>query len=234
MDDMDKHTNTFSEEGRIHQVEYAIKSISSAGPAIGIKCTDGIVLLGKAIDDALTLTQDEKVYQINDNTVVIVSGLYADSNLLVNYTRVIAQEYLMKYEQNMSPRQISMALCKTMQKYTQGGGMRPFGVSFMFAGWNAKGEYSLYSVDPSGTLSDYTAHAFGEGDKAILAVLDEHKPSNPLSQGIELAFKGITTASEGKRILPHVITCAVITKVDGKNIIQMVSQKDISKSLGHI
>ncbi|KAI5159755.1 20S proteasome subunit alpha 3 [Nematocida ausubeli] len=228
---MDRHTNTFSEEGRIHQVEYAIKSISSAGPAIGIKCVDGVVLLGKTTDDDLSLTQDEKIYQINDNTVAIVSGLYADSNLLVNYARVVAQEYLMKYDVDMSPRQIAMALCKIKQKYTQGGGMRPFGVSFLFAGWNEKGEYGLYSTDPSGTLFDYTACAFGEGDKLILPVLNEHKEESFISEGIQLAFKGIATVAEGRKVLPHTITCAVVTKVNGKNTIKMISQKDITECL---
>lgn len=38
--------NAFNEEGRILQVEYAIKNVSNAGTTLGLVCKDGIFLLG--------------------------------------------------------------------------------------------------------------------------------------------------------------------------------------------
>ena len=40
----DSRTTTFSPEGRLYQVEYAMEAISHAGTAIGILASDGIVL----------------------------------------------------------------------------------------------------------------------------------------------------------------------------------------------
>lgn len=40
----DSSTTTFSPEGRLHQVEYAIEAINNAGTCIGILASDGIVM----------------------------------------------------------------------------------------------------------------------------------------------------------------------------------------------
>ncbi|KAI5189218.1 20S proteasome subunit alpha 3 [Nematocida minor] len=232
MDSMERETNTFSEEGRIRQVEYAIKSISSAGPVIGLRCADGVVLIGKSTDDSVSLTQDEKIYAINRKTVGIVGGLYADSNLLVNYLRAVAQDYLMKFDTEMTPHQIGRSLSKIKQKFTQGGGMRPFGVSFLLGGYE-RGAYRLYSTDPSGTLSEYNAHTFGDGDKLIFPVLDEHSCEHSIEEGIKLAFRGISAVSEGTAILPHTISCAVICRINEEQVVRHLTQVEITEYLKH-
>lgn len=40
----DTRTTTFSPEGRLYQVEYAMEAINNAGAAIGVRATDGVVL----------------------------------------------------------------------------------------------------------------------------------------------------------------------------------------------
>lgn len=40
----DSSTTTFSPEGRLHQVEYAIEAINNAGTCVGILAQDGIIM----------------------------------------------------------------------------------------------------------------------------------------------------------------------------------------------
>ena len=47
------------------------------------------------------------------------------------------------------------------QGYTQFGGLRPFGVSFLFAGWDAVHGFQLYQSDPSGNYGGWKATAIG-------------------------------------------------------------------------
>ncbi len=44
-------------------------------------------------------------------------------------------------------------IAKTQQSYTQRGGVRPFGVSSMIAGFDSNKTPQLYLTDPGGTYS---------------------------------------------------------------------------------
>ena len=46
-------------------------------------------------------------------------------------------------------------IAKTQQSYTQRGGVRPFGVSSMIAGFASHGTPQLYLTDPGGTYSSW-------------------------------------------------------------------------------
>jgi hypothetical protein len=63
----------------------------------------------------------------------------ADANILVNTCRLQAQRYLFTYQEPIPVEQLVRGLCDTKQGYTQYGGLRPFGVSLLYAGWYVPG-----------------------------------------------------------------------------------------------
>uniref|UniRef100_M4F7M4 Proteasome alpha-type subunits domain-containing protein n=1 Tax=Brassica campestris TaxID=3711 RepID=M4F7M4_BRACM len=135
----DSRTTIFSPEGRLYQVEYAMEAIGNAGSAIGILAKDGVVLIGeKKVTSKLlqTSTSAEKMYKIDDHVACAVAGIMSDANILINTARVQAQRYTFMYQEPMPVEQLVQSLCDTKQGYTQFGGLRPFGVSFLFAGWD--------------------------------------------------------------------------------------------------
>ena len=90
----DKRTNVFNSDGRINQIEYAIKAIKNSGPAMAIKYKDGIVVATqKRLSSSLLVPpkHGDKVYKIDDHLYVIVSGLTADANYLIDYIRRVGQ-----------------------------------------------------------------------------------------------------------------------------------------------
>lgn len=103
----------------------------------------------------------EKTYIIDDHVVTLVAGLSSDANILVQNARVAAQRYLYTYQEPMPIEQIVKHVCDYKQAYTQFGGLRPFGVAFLFAGYDTHYGFQLYQSDPSGNFSGWKATVIG-------------------------------------------------------------------------
>ncbi|MCO5588752.1 hypothetical protein L7F22_042711 [Adiantum nelumboides] len=150
----DSRTTTFSPEGRLFQVEYAMEAISHAGTVIGILTQQGVVLAAEKKVTSKLLEQDtssEKIYTVSDNVIAGVAGITADANSLINYARNAAQRYLLAYDDDIPVEQLAQRLCDLKQGYTQYGGLRPFGVSLLYAGYDPHHHFQLYHSDPSGS-----------------------------------------------------------------------------------
>jgi 20S proteasome subunit alpha 3 len=123
----DGRTTTFSPEGRLYQVEYAMEAISHAGTALGILASDGIVLAcEKKITSKLLEPQkkSEKMYMIDEHVACAVAGITADANILINMARLHAQRYRFAYQEPQPVEQLVERLCDEKQLYTQYGGAR--------------------------------------------------------------------------------------------------------------
>jgi len=62
----------------------------------------------------------------------------------------------------MPIEQIVKHVCDYKQSYTQFGGLRPFGVAFLFAGYDTHYGFQLYQSDPSGNFSGWKATVIGK------------------------------------------------------------------------
>ncbi|GMN49433.1 hypothetical protein TIFTF001_018609 [Ficus carica] len=180
----DSRTTIFSPEGRLYQVEYAMEAIGNAGTAIGILSKDGVVLVGeKKVTSKLlqTSTSTEKMYKIDDHVACAVAGIMSDANILINTARVQAQRYTYAYQEPMPVEQLVQSLCDTKQGYTQFGGLRPFGVSFLFAGWDKNFGFQLYMSDPSGNYGGWKAAAIETSKYTLIFSNPENPPLTRLS-----------------------------------------------------
>jgi len=189
----DSSTTTFSPEGRLHQVEYAIEAINNAGTAVGILAADGIVLAGEKQKPSSLLAppkSSEKMYKLDDHVVTVVAGLTADANILINNARLQSQRYLYTYQESMPVEQLVQRVCNYKQAYTQYGGLRPFGVAFLFACWDEHHGYQLYMSDPSGNYSGWKATCIGQNNQAGKGLLkNEYKPELSVEEALKLAAK---------------------------------------------
>lgn len=104
----------------------------------------------------------EKVSLICPNVGMVYSGMGPDYRVLVAKARKSAQAYWKIYGEYPSTRVLVQEIATVMQDATQSGGVRPFGVSLLVAGWDEKAGPTLFQIDPSGSFWAWKATAIGK------------------------------------------------------------------------
>merc|ERR1711966_641835 len=212
----DSRTTIFSPEGRLYQVEYAMEAIGHAGAAIGILATDGVVLAAEKKTTSKLLESDktsEKMYMVDEHIACAVAGIRADANILINNARMTAQRHLFKYDEPMPVEQLIQQICDLKQGYTQYGGQRPFGVSFLFAGYDKHFGYQLYQSDPSGNYGGWKAYAIGQNSTSAQSILkQEYADGIDLHAAQLLAIKVLSKTMDSTSLAADKLEFAVLDK----------------------
>lgn len=91
------------------------------------------------------------------------------------------------------------------QKYTQSGGVRPFGISTLIVGFDQDGTSRLYQTDPSGSFSAWKANATGKNGKTVREYLEKHHTAEIEAKSddvVRLAVRALMEVAEagGKNI----------------------------------
>merc|ERR1712070_591189 len=94
-------------------------------------------------------------------TGVVYSGMGPDFRVLVRKGRKAAASYHTVYKEDIPTSQITAKMASIMQEFTQQGGVRPFGVSLLCAGFDHNGP-QLFQIDPSGSYFAWKASAIGK------------------------------------------------------------------------
>ena len=188
----DRAITVFSPDGRLFQVEYAKEAVRRGATAIGVVCSDGVVLVAyKSAPSSLIVPESmKKVFEIDSHIAATASGLIADARRLVDVARLEAQRHRLAYSEPATVESIAKELCDLMQVYTQYGGIRPFGVSLLIGGIDDKPK--LYEAEPSGALTGFKACAIGSGKKEVEEFFEkEYKESMSVDDGISLALRAL-------------------------------------------
>lgn len=155
----------------------------------------------------------EKLYQLDDHLACAVAGITADANILVNTCRLHAQRYALQYQEPIPAEQLVRALCDTKQGYTQYGGLRPFGVSLLYAGWDAARGFQLYQSDPSGNFGGWKAACIGANHQAATNALQgEWREDLTLEEAVRLVVKVMSKTMDSTTLTPDKVELATMSQ----------------------
>ncbi|KAJ3327750.1 hypothetical protein HDU76_011191 [Blyttiomyces sp. JEL0837] len=172
----DLSASTYSPDGRIFQVEYALKAVDNGGTAIGIRAKDGVVLaVEKLIQSKLLVPGSNRRIATADRHIgIATAGLLADSRQLVNHARDEARQYRDMHKTAIPGKIIAERVAQYVQAYTLYSSVRPFGVSTILA-TNDKTGPGLYVIEPSGVYYGYFGCAVGKGRQVAKTEIEKLK-----------------------------------------------------------
>jgi 20S proteasome subunit alpha 3 len=155
----------------------------------------------------------EKMYKIDDHIACTVAGITSDANILLNTCRLQAQRYLFTYQEPIPVDQLVRALCDTKQGYTQFGGMRPFGVSLLYAGWDRQKGFQLYQSDPSGNYGGWKAASIGANHASATSVLQaDYQEETSLEEAVRLVVKVLSKTMDSTTLSPEKVELATLSR----------------------
>merc|ERR1712170_324925 len=107
-------------------------------------------------------------------------------------------EYYTVYRENPPVSQVVREQAAIMQEFTQSGGVRPFGISLMIAGYDDSGPH-LFQVDPSGSYFGWKASAIGKNHVNAKAFLEKrYNEDIELEDAIHTAILTLKEGFEGQ------------------------------------
>merc|ERR1712232_1272498 len=177
----DRGVNTFSPEGRLFQVEYAIEAAKLGSTAIGVRVKNGVILVTeKRINSPLLEPSSiEKILEIDDHMGCAMSGLTSDARTLVDHARVEAQAHWFTYNERMPVESCVNSVADMALDFSDSDKdrkrvmSRPFGVALLVGGWDPVDGPVLFNTDPSGTFTKYMAASIGSAQEGATSMLQE-------------------------------------------------------------
>lgn len=237
----DSKTTTFSQEGRLYQVEYALEAINNANLTVGLLCDSGVILAAdKPISTKLLDTGkiNEKLYKLDSHMFCAVAGLTADATVLINMCKLYAQRHRYTYGEAQNVEEHVVQICDLKQSYTQFGGLRPFGVSFLFAGWDRNLGFQLYHTDPSGNYSGWKATAIGHNSQQAQSLLrQEWKEGLTVDEALHLAVKVLTKSMDSTVPKADKLEFGILWKGTSGTMdpmVEMISESKVADILANV
>lgn len=158
-------------------MEYALEAVKRGTCAVAVKGAN-VVIIGCEKRSALKLqdtrTTPSKINQLDTHIYLAFAGLNADARILIDKARIEAQSRKLTVEDPASIEYMTKYIAGVQQRYTQSGGVRPFGVSTLVVGFDPNDhEPKLYMSEPSGIYSAWKANAIGRNSKTVRELLEK-------------------------------------------------------------
>lgn len=191
----------------------------SADPSsLTTTATNGIVLATekKSSSPLIDPPSLSKISLITPDIGMVYAGMGPDYRVLVDKARKVSHTgYKRIYNEYPPTRILVQDVARVVQEATQSGGVRPYGVSLLVAGWDEgvepqenqggktggilKGGPSLYQVDPSGSYYPWKATAIGKHATSAKTFLEKRYTEGlELEDAIHIALLTLKETIEGE------------------------------------
>lgn len=160
---------------------------------LALKCVDGVIL---GSDTRVTSgyfvahKTGRKIFMIRPYLAVTIAGVVADAQAIIDTLRYHVNLYEFHYNKKVPAKSAARLLSLILYQNR----MLPLLTELIVAGKDYN-EYSIYKLDPFGSLIKDNYTVSGSGSTIAVGVIEnEYKDSVNIEKGIELATKALLSA----------------------------------------
>ena len=223
----DLSCTTLSQEGRIYQIEYALKKIENSPTVLGIIFQDGVVLISEKIKEsrAIVSGSNPTLYSISNHIGMAICGLLPDGRNIVSRAKLEASSYLKNYGIPISGQILAERLSIYVHAHTCHWSARPFGCAVMISSYDTDNKYHLYMLENNGNFFEYYATAEGKGKQIVKATMEKDNfviRKNNINDGLKNVLKILIKSYEGEKETEYDIG---IISSRNRNIHEIIDKK---------
>lgn len=213
----DTDITTYSPQGRLLQVEYAMEAVKQGSAVVGIRSDNHVVLATLKRSASDLASHQKKLYEIDEHLGVAIAGLTADARVLTRFMRTECLNHKYVYNAPFPIPRLSLEVADKCQVSTQRASKRPYGVGLLIAGYDSTGPH-LFQTCPSGNYYEYYAMAIGsrsQGAKTYLERNFDHFSKLSLDDLVKhalLALRETVTSSKDTDLTADNTDVAVVGK----------------------
>ncbi|TGZ85530.1 N-terminal nucleophile aminohydrolase [Ascodesmis nigricans] len=186
----DNDSVTFSPQGRIFQVEYALEAIKQGSAAVGLVSKTHAVLVALKRNAEELGSYQKKIIGIDSHLGIALAGLAPDARVLSNFMRSQSMSSRLLYNRPIPVSRVVNAIADKAQVNTQHYGRRPYGVGLLVAGVDETGPH-LWEFQPSGMVLEYRGTAIGARSQSARTYLERNFESFENASKEELVLHGL-------------------------------------------
>ena len=169
----DNDVTTWSPQGRLHQVEYAMEAVKQGSACIGLKNADHAILLALKRSTSELSAHQKKIIPVDEHIGIAIAGLTADARVLTRFMRNECINERYAHDQPLPVSRLVSQMGLKMQSCTQRYDRRPYGVGLLIAGYDSKGPH-IFQTCPSANYFDCKGMAIGARSQSARTYLEKH------------------------------------------------------------
>jgi len=201
------------------------KDVTKTGTTtLGMVCKDGVVIATETRATMGTLIAHKttkKLYKIDEHLALATAGLVGDLQVLARYLNAEANLYRLKRNIKMPVKSAATLMSNILNQRK----FFPYYVQLILGGYDDAGGH-VYSLDAAGGAIPDKYNSAGSGSPYVFGVLeDNYRDDLTTNEGIDIAIRAITAATNRDSASGGKIDIAVITKDGFKEI----SEEEIKK-----
>eukprot|EP01101_Sappina_pedata_P005918 TRINITY_DN2824_c0_g1_i1.p1 TRINITY_DN2824_c0_g1~~TRINITY_DN2824_c0_g1_i1.p1 ORF type:complete len:256 (-),score=98.18 TRINITY_DN2824_c0_g1_i1:80-847(-) len=191
----DSDITTWSPQGRLHQIEYAMEAVKQGMPVVALKSNTHAVLIALNRASSSLASFQKKIFKIDEHMGVGIAGLTADARVLTRHMQTECLNHKFVYNSPLPIGRIVRQIADKSQSHTQKAGSRPYGLGMLIIGYDESGVH-LFETCPSGNYFDYKAISIGSRSQSAKTYLEKTFTSYETASLNELIKHGLLAVKE--------------------------------------